>query len=142
MDTQYKNKNLKHYDADFYTWTKETLNTSERNLWIQDIDSLIRDRDDNLMLLEIKRRDFDPKGYQRRNMLILDEIIKAGLNALDDSVKISVNGYIERHQVKYHGFNLLQLSGDSFFNSRFRLNGEEISSEQLAQELSFGRSIT
>jgi hypothetical protein len=142
MNTQYKNKNLTHYDADFYRWTKATLNTSERNLWIQDIDSLIRDRDDNLMLLEIKRRGYDPKGYQRRNMLILDELIKAGLDALASNVTISINGYQECHQVSYHGFNLLQLSGDSFFDSSFYFNGQDISSDRLADLLSFGRSNT
>lgn len=142
MTVQYRHKDLTHYDADFYRWTKATLNTSEKDLWIQDIDSLIRDRDDNLMLLEIKRRDYNPKGYQRRNMLILDQIIKAGLNALGDNVTISIGGKTERHQVNYQGFNLLQLSGDSFFDSSFKFNGQDISSDDLAKLLSFGRSIT
>lgn len=137
IDQQYKRKYLANYDADFYNWTIDQ-NFSKRDLYIQDTDAVIRDRKDNLMLLEIKRRNYSPKPYQKRNMKIIDAIMRAGIAALGGNVGITIDGQNEHHNVTYHGYKLLQLSGDSFYNSDFTLNGQQITSDQLADAISFG----
>lgn len=135
--THYTRKYLEHYDADFYHWTIDQ-DFDPASLWIQDTDAVIRDRNDNLMLLEIKRRNYSPKPYQKRNMKIINAIMRAGIAALGGNVNITIDGQREQHKVTYHGYKLLQLSGDSFYSSDFMLNGEPISSEQLAEIISFG----
>ena len=130
-------KALEHYDADFYHWTMGKLGGCS-DLWIQDIDGLIRDRKGNIMLLEIKRRDYNPKPYQGRNMALIDEILKAGIEALGNQVKIIINGKIETHTIRYHGFKLLQLSGETFDGSKFTIDGKPISTEDLIKLLRFG----
>ena len=129
-------KALEHYDADFYIWTMGKLGECT-NLWIQDIDALVRDRQGNIMLLEIKRRDYMPKPYQARNMALIDEILKAGIDQLGGEVKIKIDGKIETHSITYHGFKLLQLSGDSFQNSTFTVDQKPISKENLIKFLKF-----
>lgn len=129
-------KALEHYDADFYHWTIGKLGASF-DLWIQDIDGLIRDRHGNLMLLEIKRRDYTPKPYQARNMALIDEILRAGIDQLGGVVKITINGKTETHALRYHGFKLLQLSGETFDGSKFTIDGKPISAEDLVKLLRF-----
>lgn len=141
MKKEYKDKDLSHYDADFYHWTIDQ-HFDKKSFWIQDIDALVRDRNDNLMLLEIKRRNYSPKPYQKRNMKILDHILRAGIEALNGNIDISIDGKSENHQVNYHGFKLLQLSGDSFSDSDFKLNGRNVTSDQLAKLLSFDKKTT
>ena len=134
----YRGKVLDQYDRDFYEWTIDRRLGDPFNLWIQDIDGLVRDRKGNLLLLEIKRRNFEPKPYQARNMAILDEILKAGIEALGGKVTITQGDRLEVHEITFHGFKLLQLSGDRFAQSDFTLDGEPISAEDLVKTLSFG----
>lgn len=137
MTKTYSGKRLEHYDADFYRWTMAQELASPHDLYMSDIDSLIRDRAGNIRLLEIKRLNYEPKPYQARNMAILDALLRAGAEALAGKVEIEINGRRERHHVTYHGFNLLQLSGESFFDSEFTLDGEAMNASQLSQQLNF-----
>ena len=138
LDTpRYTRKNLAHYDADFYNWTIDQ-DFNERDLYIQDTDAVIRDRKGNLMFVEIKRRNYEPKPYQKRNMKIINAIMKAGIAALEGNIEITIDGKRENHNVTYHGYKLLQLSGDSFYSSDFTLNGRQVSSDQLADTIGFG----
>lgn len=134
---QYAGKDLSHYDADFYHWTMEQKLASPHDLYMSDIDAMIRDRSGNIRLLEIKRRNYKPKPYQARNIALLDAILKAGIEALAGKVEIEIKGRRERHNIRYHGFNLLQLSGESFFSSEFTLDGEAMNASQLSQQLNF-----
>ena len=129
-------KALEHYDADFFNWTMGKLGDCF-DFWIQDIDGLVRDRKGNILLLEIKRRDYTPKPYQERNMALLDEIIKAGIDQLGGQVQITVNGKKETHTIHYHGFKLLQLSGETFNDSNFTVDGKPINAEDLVKLLRF-----
>jgi len=138
--SQYKGKALEHYDRDFYEWTIDHSIGDPRDLWISDLDAMVRDRDNNFQLIEIKRNNYVPKPYQLRNMKILDEIFKYFMHHTNGEVRIQVNGRKEKHKVKYYGFNLLQLSGPSFFESTFHWNGQEISSQALKELLSFKSS--
>ena len=70
-------------------------------------------------------------------MALLDAILKAGIEALAGRVEIEINGRRERHSVTYHGFNLLQLSGDSFFNSEFTFDGETMDASAIGDLLKF-----
>ena len=133
------NKALQNYDADFYHWTTRLLGNCS-DFWIQDVDALLRTRDGDMMMLELKRYDYEPKPYQGRNMALLDEILKAGIEALGGKVKINYNGRIETHEIRWHGFKLLQLSGQTFDNSTFTLDGQSISTEDLVRLLSFADS--
>lgn len=138
METKtYSGKRLEHYDADFYRWTMAQKLASPHDLYMSDIDAMIRDRAGNIRLLEIKRLNYEPKPYQARNMALLDAILKAGIEALAGKVEIEINGRRERHSITYHGFNLLQVSGESFFNSEFTLDGEAMNASQLSQQLKF-----
>jgi hypothetical protein len=126
-------------DWDFWDWTFSQALGDPRDLWISDLDAVIRDRADNLLLIEIKRRDAEIKPYQLRNMRIIDALIKAGIKATGGVVEIEIDGRREKHKVTFHGAKLLQLSKDSFFNSAFKIDGDQVSPEELAQILSFGR---
>jgi len=136
---QYRGKALEHYDADFYNWTIDHELGDPRDLWISDLDAMIRDRQDNFRLIEIKRRNFEPKPYQARNMAILDRIFTYFMDHTGGNVEIVINGRKERHKVTYHGFDLLQLSGPSFYESDFTLNGKPVSDQELADILAFKR---
>jgi hypothetical protein len=136
-ESQYNGKTLEHYDRDFYEWTIEQNLASPFDLWISDIDAMVRDRQGNFQLLEIKRNNYLPKPYQLRNMLLLNAIIERGMSVTGGMVSIDVNGKKERHKLTYHGFNLLQLSNVSFYESEFRFNQEEVNSEELRRLLSF-----
>lgn len=133
----YSGKYLAAYDGDFYRWTISQALASPLDLYMSDIDAFIRDRAGNIRLLEIKRRNYEPKPYQARNMALLDTILKAGIEALGGKVEIEINGRRERHEITYHGFNLLQLSGDSFFNSEFTFDGETMDASAIGDLLKF-----
>lgn len=142
METKnYSGKYLADYDADFYRWTNSQVLGDAQDLWISDLDAVIRDRKDNLLLLEIKRLDFKPKPYQARNMAIIDALINAGIQALAGIVEIEIDGKREKHRVNYHGYKLLQLSGTSFFKSEFKIDGDQVTAQELAQILSFALAI-
>lgn len=126
-------------DWDFWDWTFSQALGDPRDLWISDLDAVIRDRSDNLLLIEIKRRNSEIKPYQLRNMRILDALIRAGIKATGGVVEIEIGGKREKHRVNFHGARLLQLSKESFFNSAFKIDGDQVSPEELAQILSFGR---
>lgn len=138
MVNQYTSKFLDSYDRDFYDWTIDNELGDPRDLWISDIDAIVRDRNDNLMLLEIKRNNYQPKPYQRRNMAIIEEIMRVGIEALGGRVEIEINGRREVHNVAFHGFKLLQLSGVKFGDSKFTVDGHELSATELLELLRFG----
>lgn len=125
-----------NYDTDFYQFC-QNLRPS-RELFIQDVDALIRDRNDNFRLLEIKRNNYNLKGYQRRNILILDALLKAGIAATGGRIELTLPaGQKEVHNVKFHGYNVLKLSGNSFDNSGFNFDDKEVSKQGLIDILNF-----
>ena len=71
-------------------------------------------------------------------MALLDEILRAGIDQLGGVVKIKINGKTETHTIRYHGFKLLQLSGETFDGSKFTIDGKPISAEDLVKLLRFG----
>lgn len=133
----YTGKSLKYYDGDFYRWTIERNLGEPLDLYMCDVDVLIRDRRGNLRLVEIKRNGFDPKPYQERNIAILDTIIREWQDMTGGEIEIEIGGRIERHNIEYHGYNVLRLSNESFFTSTFTLDGEPITGEELADLLRF-----
>lgn len=136
----YKGKYLADYDHDFYNWSIANL-PSAKNFYVQDIDALIRSRSGGLQLLEIKRNGFTPKPYQKRNMLLIDAILKHFFETTDGVVTIEINGKIENHSLSYSGYNLLQLTSTSFTNSNFVWNGEHITTNELIENLNFTNSV-
>jgi hypothetical protein len=64
--------------------------------------------------------------------------LRAGIDQLGGVVKITINGKTETHTIRYHGFKLLQLSGETFDNSKFTIDGKPISTEDLVKLLRFG----
>lgn len=133
----YTGKSLKYYDGDFYRWTIERNLGEPLDLYMCDVDVLIRDRRGNLRCLEIKRNGFDPKPYQERNIAILDTIIREWVYMTGGELEIEIGGRIERHNITYHGYNVLRLSNESFFTSTFTLDGEPITGEELGDLLRF-----
>lgn len=133
----YTGKSLKYYDGDFYRWTIERNLGEPLDLYMCDVDAMIRDRRGNLRLLEIKRNDFDPKPYQARNIAILDTIIRQWQDITGGDLEIEIGGRIERHNITYHGYNVLRLSNASFFDSTFTLDGDPITGGDLADLLRF-----
>jgi hypothetical protein len=136
-EKNYTTKSLKYYDADFYQWTIDQELGEARDLYICDVDAMVRDRRGNLRLLEIKRNNFNPKPYQARNIAILDTIIRQWVNITGGEIEIEIAGRVEHHKITYHGFNVLRLSNGSFYTSTFTLDGEPISGEELADMLRF-----
>ena len=53
-------------------------------------------------------------------------------------MKITIDGKTETHTIRYHGFKLLQLSGETFDGSKFTIDGKPISTEDLVKLLRFG----
>ena len=53
MTKTYSGKYLASYDADFYRWTMAQKLASPHDLYMSDIDAMIRDRAGNIRLLEI-----------------------------------------------------------------------------------------
>ena len=122
------------YDSDWHDFTKEYLPDT---LLIQDIDSVIRDRKGNIMFLEIKRNGAPINPFQRYTAAIVNCVFGAIVNLTGGMIVISILGKRQRHRIKFHGFHLLQLSGDSFNNSTFKLDGKPISKTDLIDFLSF-----
>lgn len=122
------------YDSDWHDFTKEHLPDT---LFIQDVDSVIRDREGNIMFLEIKRNGAPVKPFQRITAKIIHCVFAVLLNSTGGIIRISVMGKPQRHRIKFHGYHLLQLSNDSFYNSTFRLDGKPISKPDLIEFLSF-----
>jgi hypothetical protein len=123
------------YDSDWHDFTKEFL---PKNYLIQDVDSIIRDRAGNFMFLEIKRNNADIKHFQRHTAAILhcvfSDVVKSNGGFIECKIK---NTTKTRHKLRYHGYHLLQLSSNSFYNSSFILDGEPISKTDLIDFLSF-----
>jgi len=109
----------------------------EPDYWVMDADAVIRDREGNIMMLEIKRNNYKPKPHQVRTMKIIDQVFKFFMENSDGTVTIEIDGRKEVHPVNWAGYNLLQLSGTSFFDSDFRWNGELVTTEELIRKLSF-----
>jgi len=124
-------------DLDFYRWTISRSLGAPLDYWITDVDGVIRDRAGNLQLLEIKRKNAELKAHQARTIAILDALIRAGIEALGGVAEIEINGRKERHKINYHGAKVLQLSGVSFFDSEFKIDGRKVTPEELSELLKF-----
>ena len=122
------------YDSDWHDFTSTYLPDT---LFIQDIDSVIRDKEGNIMFLEIKRFCAPLKPFQRYTAAIFYSVFNTALKASKGFITISILGKKSRQRVKFRGYHLLQLSNSSFINSTFYLDGKEISKEELIIFLSF-----
>ena len=105
------------------------------NFWITDVDTILRDRNGNMMLLELKYHGRDVTPQQRSTLLLLDQIIKAGLACLGGPV--NVPGLKFPVKVNYQGVHLLQLSNNDFETGTILWDRKEITKEQLIDKLSF-----
>lgn len=122
-------------DAVWMEFTGTHLPDAE-HYWLTDIDTVIRDRNGNMMLLELKYNGRDISPQQRSTLLLLDQLIKAGVKNLSGSV--NVPGLKYPIQVHYAGAHLLQLSGTDFENSTFTWDRKPVTKDELIRKLTFG----
>lgn len=121
-------------DAVWMEFTGSYLPNAE-HYWLTDIDTVIRDRNGNMMLVELKYNGRDITPQQRSTLLLLDQLIKAGVTHLRGCV--DVPGLKFPVRVNYTGVHLLQLSSTDFETSTFTWDRQEISKEELIRKLSF-----
>jgi hypothetical protein len=119
-------------------WTGENL-PDKKAFFVSDLDLIIRDaRNDkeHIMLIEVKRYMGKVAICQQSTFDILHKLINAGLHQL----RYQVNCKNEvPHNIKYHGFHLLQFEKSSFEDGKVYFDGKEVSEQQLINVLSFGR---
>ena len=116
------------------TWTAEHLPDCE-SYFISDIDMLIRDRAGNLLLAEIKRRGAEMNHHQRTTYELLDELIKAGIQANPKGIIIPSMRYPLK--LKYKGIHLLQFENTTFEDGQIYWDKKQITPDQLKLILRF-----
>lgn len=130
--TQYTN----NYDNDFLAFSEKEL-PGAYSYWVMDCDlMLVRARGGALMFLELKRNGYECKTSQARTIAIINELMSAGVKTRKGKVRIKEAGKFRKYPIEWKGYNVLQLSNDSFENSTFIWNGKPISRENLILLLS------
>lgn len=137
MLTQTHKKTAHAPDPEWMEFTASFL-PGAQNYFITDLDSIIRDRKGNFMLIELKYNGRDISTHQRSTLIIIDRLIRAGMKCTGGKVAIPGLGYDTL--VKYHGLHLLQLSGTSFKNSKIYWDRKRISQKELIGKLSFKKT--
>ena len=121
-------------DPYLQTWTRENLPEPE-NYYITDADMIIRNRNGNLMLIEVKRRNAEMRSAQRATYQILDALIRSGADVNKAGLKIDCMRFPVK--IKYKGFHLLQFENTTFKDGRVFWDHCEVSEQQLTEILSF-----
>lgn len=127
-------------------WTQTNL-PNAKDFFITDVDMVIRDRDDNIMILEVKRRKGNVSVCQSTTL----QLIAIGLKEIDGK-QVQTLHYKDRarlegsqtfnHIIKYHGIHFLQFENTTFEDGKVYFNRREISERELIEILSFKRCTT
>ena len=126
-------------DQDWKKWTFENL--PNKDYYVTDIDSMPRDKAGNFSLIEIKRQNAVPSMAQQVSYSILEKVIQAGVQALNNKVDIDIYGTNYVLPINFTGCHLLQLSNSTFENSELTFDGVKMSEQELIDILSFKRVI-
>ena len=118
-------------------WTAEHLPDCQ-SFYISDIDMLVRDRAGNFLIAEIKRRGAEMNHHQRATYELLDELIKAGIQANPKGIIIPSMRYPLK--LKYKGIHLLQFENTTFEDGQIFWDKKQITPEHLEQILNFKTS--
>lgn len=117
-------------DRYLYNWTNRNL-PDKKLFFVTDIDMVLRNREGDLMLVEVKRQKAEPSPSQRRTLKVLDRLIKDGLRF--NNGEISIDGH--EMPINYHGLHLLQFERSTFEDGKVFFDREEVSEEKLVSIL-------
>ena len=124
-----------NYDVPFLEFCQAHL-PDALNYWVTNIDSfVIRARSGAIMMLELKRNNYDVKEHQRRTIGVVGYLIERGMKSCKGKVQLIEGSRKKKMSVQWYGYNVLKLSHDSFENSTFLWNDKPISRQMLISVL-------
>ena len=127
-------------DSDWKEWSANNLTSAKDGLYIVDVDAVLRRRMPNgvnaIKLIEKKCQNAAPAMHQEITMKLINELLAAGAKALGNVVTIHLQTGTYQIPISYTGFDLLQLSNNTFSDSSFKINGVNYSNEELIKFLS------
>lgn len=118
-------------------WTKQNL-PDAFNFFITDFDMVIRNRDGDLMIVEVKNQKAVMPKAQRTTYHIIDKLIRQALGGKNVGV-IDVMGH--RMKVQYHGFHVLTFEKNGFHDGKAYINGKLFSEQHIIELLSFQKTF-
>ena len=133
-----ENKAIKHEnfipDANWKQWTHDNL-ASSKNLWVTDIDTMLRSRNGCFVLVELKCQGVNVPTWQRLTYGILATLLK---NA--EGTILKKNEYLKYDMEVKHFCGVAELVFEKtwFDDGKVYLNGEESTEEEIRDYLSFG----
>lgn len=119
-------------DAYWLEWTSTHL-PDRIGFFITDIDTLVRDKDNNTMFLEIKRKGRKCAGHQKNSFSLIHRTFMDGLEKNNNRPEVHGNTWT----VTYYGFHLLTFENTTFENGRVYWNGKEVTEAEVIKRLSF-----
>ncbi|NRB51388.1 MAG: hypothetical protein HRU41_27200 [Saprospiraceae bacterium] len=123
-------------DAEWMRFCSENL-PDRRQFWITDVDSVIRDRDGNLMLIERKMKNRAVPICQAVTLSALNELIIQGVEATGGKIEVEVYSKKYQIEIKYYGLKVVQCASSSYADGVLYVNGKEVSKQELIKLLSF-----
>jgi hypothetical protein len=126
-------KHRTKYIGDPYMFDFTNTFLPKNCVFISDIDLVIRDCENRIMLIEIKRNLSTPSTAQRNTYAVIHELL---LRANGTGSLNCLNAYTQTWS--YHGAHLLQFENTSFEDGRVYFNFELVKNEkELAEILNF-----
>ena len=123
----------KEFTTPLHQWTLDNLPSSS-SFWITDIDMVIRDRQGNLMLVEVKCQGKKCETSQNVTFQILDHALK-NIDGL--KVPVSIGGNTFQNSINYHGFHNLTFTASGFNDGEILWDNKPIEEKELIKVLSF-----
>ena len=123
-------------DEYLLNWTKDKLPGS-KNFWVSDVDLCIRDRRNNLMIVEVKRFKAVLSASQRITYLLLDGLIR---KALRDGPKVKLKDD-NVMSCQYAGFFVLQFERTNFSDGKAYIDGKQMTEREVIQLFSFRKTV-
>ena len=116
-------------------WTIQNL-PAAYNFYITDADMIIRDRQGNLMIIEVKCHKGVVPENQKITYKMLDALIRKGLT--NDVGTVVVNQ--KKMKVQYKGFWVMQFEKTRFDNGKVYINGKRFTESEVIKFLSFEKT--
>ena len=118
-------------DPYFYDFCNTYL-PSSKNYWITDIDICIRDRNNNMMFIEMKYYMAEPTKVQSNTFHIFHALFKKA----DGCGRLELP-YLNVENWQYYGFHLLQFEGTTFENGKVFFDRKEVTQDEFIKLMSF-----
>ncbi|NQX78627.1 hypothetical protein [Gilvibacter sp.] len=101
------------------------------------MDSVIRERDENLMLIEQNMKNKAVPICQAVTLPALNELIMKGVEVTGGKIEVEVYSKKYHIEIKYHGLKGIQCASSSYASRGLYVNGKQVSKYKLINLLSF-----